>query len=88
MTITKTKITHRMILLKLEKLIEDELNIKIIWNKLESIKFYKSVFELPNISKLSKEFLEKFETCFLNYNKKLTFEKIENSIRVTIDFEI
>ena len=67
----ETKIIHRMILLKLEKLIEDELNIKLIWNKLESIKFYKSVFELPNISKLSKEFLEKFETCFLNYNKKL-----------------
>ena len=67
MTITETKLIHRMILLKLEKLIEDELNIKPIWNKLESVKFYKSVFELPNISKLSKEFLEK---C-----KQLLFER-------------
>ena len=88
MTITETKSIHRMILLKLEKLIEDELNIKPIWNKLESIKFYKSIFELPNISKLSKEFLEKFDACLLNYNKQLTFEKANENIRVTINFEI
>lgn len=77
-----------MIEQKLEKLIEDELNIKPIWNKLESIKFYKSVFELPSISKLSKEFLEKFNTCLLNYNKQLTFEKANENIRVIIEFKI
>ncbi len=84
----ETKRIHRMILLQIEKLIQEELNIKIIWNKLESIKFYKSVFELPNISKLSKEFLEKFDSLFLKYNKELIFEKIENNIQVTINFEI
>lgn len=77
-----------MIEQKLEKLIEEELNVKPIWNKEESIKFYKSVFELPNSSKLSKEFLEKFNTCLLNYNKQLTFEKANENIRVTIEFEI
>ena len=77
-----------MIEQKLEKLIQEELNVKPIWNKEESIKFYKSVFELPNISKLSKEFIEKFETCLLNYNKQLTFEKANENIRVTIEFKI
>lgn len=84
----ETKRIHRMILLQIEKLIQEELNIKIIWNKLESIKFYKSVFELPNISKLSREFLEKFDSLFLKYNKELIFEKINENIRVTINFEI
>lgn len=77
-----------MIERKLEKLIEEELNLKPIWNKEESIKFYKSVFELPNISKLSKKFLEKFDACLLNYNKQLTFEKANENIRVIIEFKI
>lgn len=77
-----------MILIKLEKLISDEFQILPIWKNEEDTKLYKLIFELPNITKLSKEFLEKLDRCLLNYKTKLTFEKIENSIRVTIDFEI
>jgi hypothetical protein len=76
-----------MILLKLEKLIQNELHILPIW-KNEEDKLYRLIFELKNITKLSIDFLEKLNHCLFSYKTELIFEKIENNIRVTIKFGV
>lgn len=77
-----------MILIKLEKLILNELKILPIWKNEENTKLYKLVFELPNITKLSKEFLEKLTHCLVNYKTELIFEKVNDSVQITINFGV